>query len=153
LGSLERRLARSRWGESLARGLAALREVEERLFTFVRRQPRRFVAATGLSFLTWLSGAAEMWIVLHALGAQVDWQDAWLVEAGVVLVRNVTFFVPAHMGSQDAVMVVMIEALTGSPELGLAVALIRRGRELVFSTLGMAVGGWLGFRPGAVPAP
>jgi hypothetical protein len=67
----------------------------------------------------------------------------------VVLMRNVTFFVPAHMGTQDGVIVMMIGAVTGSPELGLAAALIRRGRELFVSAIGLGIAGWLGLKPSA----
>ena len=151
LAVLERKLGLSRWGEKLARGLAAFREVEQHLFTFVRHRPARFALAVAFSFVTWLSGAVETWIVLRFLGADVTWQDAWLVESAVVLVRNATFFVPAHMGSQDAVLVLVVGAITGSPELGLAVALIRRGRELITSSFGLSLGAWFGLRPTSAP--
>ncbi len=152
LASLERRLAKRSWGEKLTRGLAAFREVEEHLFTFVRRQPARFATALFLSFIMWVAGAVEMYVVLHFLGADVTWQDVWLLEAAVVLVRNATFFVPGHMGGQDAVLVLVVGAITGSPELGLAVALIRRGRELITSCFGLSLGAWFGLRPSAAAA-
>jgi uncharacterized protein (TIRG00374 family) len=144
LAALERVLARHPKADGFARALAAVRDIEQRLFTFVRHEPGRFGIAFALSFLTWVTGAAEIYAILWFLGTPVTWQDAWLVEAGVVLVRNATFFVPAHMGTQDAVTVLIVGAITGSPELGLAVALVRRGRELAWAAAGIAIGGWFG---------
>src|SRR5437773_523549 len=65
LAAIERRLAAGRWGEKLHRALELARDVEQRLFTFVRHRPLRFAAAIILSFVTWLSGAAEVFIVLR----------------------------------------------------------------------------------------
>ncbi len=147
---IEQRLAAGRWGEKLHRALGLVRDVEQRLFTFVRHRPLQFAAALGLSFVTWLSGAVEVYVILRFLGANVTFQDAWMVEAAVVLARNATFFIPAHMGSQDGATMLVAGALTGSPELGLALALVRRGREIFTSSIGLALGAWLGLKPGAL---
>ena len=60
------------------------------------------------------------------------------------------FFIPASLGATEAVMVLVYDALLGRPSLGFAVALIRRGRELLWIAWGL----WLGWleAPGAIAA-
>jgi hypothetical protein len=76
--------------------------------------------------------------------------EAWLIEAVAQLVRTGFFFVPASLGVTEAAMVLVYDALTGRPSLGFAVALIRRGRELVWIAWGL----WLGWleAPGVLGA-
>jgi len=142
LSSLEQRLGRSRWAGKLAEGLAGLREVDEHLFVFVRHTPGRFAASLGFSFLNWLFGAVEMYLIFYFLGHPISFADAWMVEATVVLVRAATFFIPGHLGVQDGAIALMGQALAGTPEIGLTVALLRRGRELAWTAVGLAIGGW-----------
>jgi uncharacterized protein (TIRG00374 family) len=149
LVSLQKRLEVGRWGARLSRGLAVLGDIEQRLYTFVRHKPATFTAAVCLAFTNWVFGALELFIVLRFLGAPVGFMDAWLMETCVVLVRNATFFIPGHLGTQDGIIALVGGALTGSPEIGLAAALVRRGRELVWSGAGLALGGWLGVKTAA----
>jgi uncharacterized membrane protein YbhN (UPF0104 family) len=152
LVSLQQRLHRSRWGEKLSRGLDALGEVEHRLYTFIRHRPAKFAGALGFAFLNWLFGAFETFLILRLLGMPVDLIDAWMLEACVVLVRNATFFIPGHLGTQDGTIMLVGGVLTGSAEAGLAVALVRRARELLWSGAGLVIGGWFGLKPTAATA-
>jgi len=56
--------------------------------------------------------------------------------------------VPAGLGFSEAAMVLLFGALTGQPALGLAVALIRRARELIWSAWGL----WFGWLTALEPA-
>ncbi|TAK99251.1 MAG: hypothetical protein EPO08_16855 [Rhodospirillaceae bacterium] len=152
LASLQQRLKAGRWGERLSQGLVVLGDIEERLYTFIRHRPAKFAGALIFAFLNWAFGAFETFLILRFLGMPVDLSDAWLLETCVVLVRNITFFVPGHLGTQDGVIVLVGGLLTGSPTAGLAVALVRRGRELLWSGIGLAIGGWFGLKPSAVDA-
>ena len=146
LAALESRLSRSQWGAKLALLLQAVKEIEEHLFHVVRRTPRRFAGAFAFAFLNWLFGAIEMFLIFHFLGHPIALTDAWLLESTVVLVRSGTFFIPAHLGAQEGTITLLAGALTGSPELGLAAAVVRRGREIVWSAAGLAIGAWFGLR-------
>ena len=146
LAALEQRLSRSRWGARLAKGLDVLKEIEEHLFHIVRKSPGQFTAAFALSFLVWAFGGIEMYLIFLFLGHPISVGDAWIMEAIIVLVRSATFFVPGHLGAQDGAITLVAQALTGSPDMGLAVALVRRGRELLWGVIGVALGGWVGLR-------
>ena len=151
---LQRRLERSRFGAKLAGLLVAVGEVEQHLFEFVRRTPAQFFGSLALAFFNWFCGVVEMYVILRFLGQPVTLWDGWLIETTVVLTRNASFFVPAHMGTQDSVITVVTEAVVGSAEVGLAVAVIRRARELIWSAVGLVIGGWFGLKPtAALEAP
>jgi len=152
LAAVERRLGDSRWGSQLARALLALRDIESHLFHFVRATPGRFATSMGLAFLNWFFGAVEMFLIFMFLGHPITFADAWMVESAVVLVRAGSFFIPAHLGVQDGAIALLGQALGGSPEIGLAVALLRRGRELAWTAVGLAVGAWFGLKDPPVTA-
>jgi uncharacterized membrane protein YbhN (UPF0104 family) len=146
LNAATRRLERSRWGGRLSRFITALDDVEHQMFTYVRRHPGNFVGSLIFFFMNWVGGAVEVWLILYLIGAKVSFANAWVIESGIVLIRSGTFFIPAHIGSLEAVTVLITAAFTGSSEIGLALALVRRARELFWSALGLGVGGWYNLR-------
>ena len=137
----------SRWVSklSLGSGLAALlhhiEAVDELFVAFYRDRAGRFAAAFALAFANWLLGALELYVIAWFLGSPLNWAEAWLVEALAQLVRAGAFFIPGALGASEAAMVLVFAALTGRPELGLTIALVRRGRELVWILWGLAIGG------------
>lgn len=118
----------------------ALDDIELELADFARGRPRRFAASTLLYFLNWAGGAAEVWLLLQLLDSALPFSHCWVAEAAVVSIRSLTFFLPAQLGSVEAVTVYVIGALGGSAEIGLALAALRRARELAWSALGIGVG-------------
>lgn len=146
LERVPRWLERQRFGARLARLTSALDAVEQQMFRYIRQHKARFAAALGLFFANWVAGAVEIWVILHLIGAPLSLAECWAIEAAVVLVRTATFFVPANLGTFEAVTVFVTAAFTGSLDTGLALALIRRARELFWSALGLGVGGWYHWR-------
>ena len=58
----------------------------------------------------------------------------------------------ANLGASEVGFVVLVGALTGQPALGLAAALMRRARELLWIVAGVALGWRLSFTPAVVAA-
>jgi len=153
---LVRRLAGrlgSRVGERALGALAALQDVEEGLVTFYRDHRGRFSLSLAASLCEWMTGAVAAWVALGALGQPVGWGDATAIEAFVVLVRSSLFFVPADLGTQEAALVLICGAVTGSPAAGLALAAVRRGADLVWVVWGLAVGSVWSLTDAAAPDP
>ena len=63
-----------------------------------------------------------------------------MIEGFLALVRTMLFFVPADVGTQEGSLVLICGAITGSPATGLALATIRRFRDLLLVVSGLAVG-------------
>ncbi len=139
----------SRFGNYVSdRGLAGrlagvlhhVEEVEDRFVTFYTRHRSRFLGASLLALANWIIGAVEIYAALWFLDHPVSIQEAWMIEAVAQMVRAATFFIPSSLGAQEGAFVLMIAALTGSPALGMAVALVRRFRELVWIGSGFLMG-------------
>ncbi len=124
-----------------------VRDMDERLIHFYTRNRARFAAAVGLAFLNWVAGAAEIYVAMIFLGHPVSFAEAWMIEAAVQLVRSAAFVVPAAVGVQEGTFFLVCGVVTGQPTLGVAVALIRRGRELAWLLLGAGFGLLYALRP------
>jgi len=107
---------------------------------FYANAPGRFSATVVLSFINWALGALEVWIAFQLLGAPVTIAEAWIIEAVVQLVRVGAFFIPLALGTQEGAFTVVVGALTGNPALGVAIAVLRRFRELVVLSAGLMMG-------------
>lgn len=131
----------NRLGRRAEAAIEAVRRIEAQLIAFYRNRPRRLAGAVGSEFVNWLLGTAEVYAALWFLGFAVSFGDAWMIEAVVVLVRAATFVIPSSLGAQEATFLVLCELITGSATAGVAVALIRRFRELAWTALGLGAGG------------
>jgi hypothetical protein len=106
----------------------------------------RAAASLGCFVLGWAVGAAEIYLILHWIGAGVDWQTALALETGSVLVDGILFFVPAKIGTQEGGKVLLFAALGLNPARGLTVGVVRRIRELAYAGLGLLALGALSAR-------
>ena len=108
----------------------------------VRRLYSRFPAllVCALFWITsWLIGCVETWVTLFALGVQTSFIVALIVETAGQSVRSVFFIVPAGLGIFEGGMVMICSLLGISGEVALALSLIRRAREALFSGPGLII--------------
>ena len=142
-------LHRYRFASRLEGVLNEIRAVDdelERLYVFA---PGRLWVSLGLAFLGWVLGATELLVISALLGYPLSLADVWTIEALVQLSRQATGFIPGSLGVMEGSMLLLYGAFAGDPSVGVAVALVRRMREVVFVMVGMAFGlGYLS-RPGA----
>jgi uncharacterized protein (TIRG00374 family) len=131
-----------RWhsGQRLARALDHIREVEDLFLQFYARHRARLLGGVALAVVQWFVGSLEVYAATVFLGHPVALHDAVMIEAVTQLVRAGAFFIPGNLGAQEGAFVVMCAAVTGSPTLGLSVAVVRRFRELVYILLGFGQG-------------
>lgn len=98
---------------------------------------RKKVASSRLLHLAaWAVGALESWVALWAIGTGAGWSELLVLEALVFSARTIAFFVPSGIGIQEGAFVAAGGLVGLAPEQALAVAALRRGREVV---LGMPV--------------
>ncbi len=129
-----------RFGPRTLAFLSAIEDIEGRLEQFYRRNGQRFAVAFLLSLATWVISAIEIHLALAFMGQPVTWIESLVIAAVTVLVRTALFLVPAGLGTQEGALVLVCSAITGVPEVGLAVAAVLRLRELVWIAVGLAVG-------------
>ena len=149
---LAARLAARHPGGRLEAALGHLRSIDDRFTGFYRHRPGYFAGALALALASWLLGAFELYVILDFLGRPITPAEAVITESVLQLVRAGSFFIPANLGASEVGFVVLVGALTGQPALGLAAALMRRARELLWIVAGVALGWRLSFTPAVVAA-
>jgi len=127
-------------GRKLAEIIDHIHAVEDQFIHYYTAHTSRMGLTIILSAVAWLFGAVEIYIAFYFLGHPISLGDACIIEAVTQMVRAGTFFIPANLGAQEGAMVVISAALTGSPTLGVANAIIRRVRELIWILMGYAAG-------------
>lgn len=95
------------------------------------RQTGRLAFAQNLQLIALLSGSLEVWLALRLFDHAVGLRDAIILESLTQAARTVAFMVPAGLGVQEAVLVVLGHALGIGPELALAVSMAKRIREVI----------------------
>jgi putative membrane protein len=126
---LLQRLIRSLGVEgALFRGMSAL---DEEIRGSLHR-PRGLLTAGTLQLLALLSGAFEIWFPLKLFAHPVSITAALMLESMTQAVRHLAFVVPAGLGVQEAGLVVFGHAVGVSGELALAVAMVKRVREVAW---------------------
>ena len=82
----------------------------------------------------------------HGLGKVSSDGEAIIIESVIQMVRAVTFFIPANLGTQDSALIVLAGAITGQPSAGAALAAVKRIREIVFVLWGFGLGSFYSLR-------
>src|SRR6201996_4524320 len=93
--------------------------------------PGRLAASAAFHLLAWIGSGGGTFIAFRLVGGQVSLTDALALEALLCTLRSIAAFVPAALGVQEAGYA-MLAPLFGLPaEMGLAVSLLKRAREIV----------------------
>jgi|GEM_PF-75222 len=118
---------------------ADIRELDDRIGGYYQRHHARFAASIGCHLLGWLLGTVEIYVILQLLDVQAGWGEALAIECLHHLVRTVVFWMPMNLGNQEGGNYAIFLAFFDNPELGVAVSLIRRIRELGWAGIGWCV--------------
>jgi hypothetical protein len=73
------------------------------------------------------------------LGLPCPWYVVLGVEVLSVLIDAVMFFVPIKMGTQEGGKMLIFKILAMDPAKGLAMGVIRRGREIFWALAGLCI--------------
>ncbi|HVV27476.1 MAG TPA: lysylphosphatidylglycerol synthase domain-containing protein [Rhizomicrobium sp.] len=91
----------------------------------------RLAASAALHLLAWIGAGVATFIAFRLVGGRIDLLHAVALEALLCTIRSLAAFVPAAIGVQEAGYA-MLAPLFGLPaEMGLAVSLLKRAREIV----------------------
>jgi len=113
-----------------------LRQIDHRVVDFYQNKRQRFFLSACGYFGGWLLDTLDIYLVAWLLGTPVGWTEALAIEALISVAKMLGMFVPGALGVQES-SIVLACRLAGVPEaLGLAYAIIRRGRDVVYASLG-----------------
>lgn len=121
---------------ALTKRAESLRQLDNRIFEFYRKDRRHFVLSTAAYFGGWMADTLEILLVSHLLGMPIDFSDALAVEAFISVAKALGIFVPGALGVQESGIVFLCYLFGLPPALGVSYAIIRRGREVVYVAIG-----------------
>jgi glycosyltransferase 2 family protein len=124
------------WAERSAAGAAALHTA---LADIYRRQ-RGLWASFALHLGCWIASAAEVWLALQLAGEPLPFSAAVAIESLLYAIRTAAFVVPQAVGVQEGAYLVLGAAFGLTPEMALALSLLKRARDLVIGL--PAIGVW-----------
>ncbi|MGH7046756.1 MAG: lysylphosphatidylglycerol synthase domain-containing protein [Stellaceae bacterium] len=122
---LAHRLGRG-WAERAAAGAAALHEALLRIYA---RRSRLWVGFS-LHLGCWIAGTFEAWLALHLAGAGLPFATVLVIESLLYAVRTFAFAVPNAVGVQEAAYVLIGASFGLTPEMALALSLLKRARDV-----------------------
>lgn len=96
----------------------------------IYRAPARITASVVLHLFCWIASGAGTWVAFRLVGAQVSLTAVIAVDSLVYAVRSIGFAVPNALGVQEAAYAAFAPLLGIGPEIGLAISLIKRGRDI-----------------------
>jgi putative membrane protein len=118
------------FGERFDRLVGGAKQLDRTVLTIYRR-PIRVIACGLWQLVGWIASGVEVWIALQYLGSPLPLGDAVLMMALVEAASSSAFLVPAALGIQEGAFLVLGNLLGLTPEVSLALALVRRARDVL----------------------
>jgi putative membrane protein len=101
------------------------------------RRPRRLLVAMGWHSVSWLLGGVEVCLALHFLGHDTSISNGIVIESLGQALKAVVFVMPAALGVQEGSYIVICQVFNISPELAIALSLMKRLREVALGVPGL----------------
>jgi putative membrane protein len=120
------------WAERTATGAAALHQALAAIY----RNRAGVWASFFLHFGCWLASAAEIWVALRFAGVALPFGSVIVMESLLYAIRSAAFAVPNAVGVQEGAYLLLGTAFGLTPEMALALSLLKRARDL---TIGLPV--------------
>jgi putative membrane protein len=92
--------------------------------------PGRVGLSAALHFAGWVVSAIGTWIAFRLIGARVDLASVIAIESLVYAARSAAFVVPNALGVQEAAYAVLAPLFGVGADVGLAVSLLKRARDV-----------------------
>ncbi len=116
----------------------------------VWRNPGRPLRASFHHSVSWLLGGIEVCLALHVLGTDVGLGEGLVIEALGQALKAAGFAIPGALGVAEGGYVVVCHLFGLSPELAIALGLVKRLREIGLGVPALLAWQWLEARPKVV---
>jgi uncharacterized protein (TIRG00374 family) len=117
---------------------ATLALMDEQITQFYHRDPRRFVRALALEYLSRCLFMGEYLLIALSVGLHVGYLRAYVMGGLTQLVQNIIFFVPFEVGVKEGALYLLFQLLGLDPTLGVYTAIVSRLRDIAW--IGVGVG-------------
>ena len=116
-----------------------VRGVEENLYSFYSTRRADFLAIVLLNLSAHVINIFEVCLILNLMRLPSSLASGFVIEAATKLINLVFFFVPARAGVYESGNALVFEALGMTTGAGVALAIIRKIRALVWVAYGLGV--------------
>jgi glycosyltransferase 2 family protein len=123
------------WAERGAAGAAALHAA---LVDIYRGRPGVWISFA-LHFACWIASAAQLWLLLWLAGSPLSFAAVLAIESLLYAIRTAAFIVPQAVGVQEGAYILLGAGFGLTPEVSLAVSLLKRGRDYAVGLPAVAV--------------
>jgi len=96
------------------------------------RKKARIIAGIAVHLAAWLMGMVEVWVALRFMGHPLGLAEILAIETVFFSWRSVGFFVPWNVGIQEGSYVLLGAAMGLTPDVAVALSLMKRVRDLLF---------------------
>jgi glycosyltransferase 2 family protein len=143
------------WADRTAAGTAAVHAV------LVSTYSRKAGVWGGflLHLACWIASALEVWCAVSLAGTPLDFRAVLVIESLLYAIRTLAFAIPNAVGVQEGAYILLGATFGLTPEMALAISLLKRMRDLVIGlpilAIWQAVEGdrlWRRFVPGRTTA-
>ena len=114
----------------LLRGSDAAVEAVTEMFDRIYHARTRVALSALLHFVGWIGSAVWAWLAFRLIGARLDLASVIAIEGLVCAARSAGSLIPNALGVQEAAYVVLAPLFGVGAEIGLAVSLLRRARDI-----------------------
>lgn len=107
----------------------------------VYQRHRDLLICAVFRLLAWITKSGEILLALYLLGFPVTFSEALIMESLSTAVASAAFIVPGALGVREGGIVIIGNLIGLTPEVSLALALIKRAREVIVGIPGLLT--WL----------
>ncbi|MBO0735888.1 MAG: flippase-like domain-containing protein [Alphaproteobacteria bacterium] len=122
------------WAERTAAGVAAVHAALTEIYQRRRRLSGGFI----IHLVCWVLSAVEPWVALRLAGVPLGFATVIVIESLVYASRTAAFAIPNAVGVQEAAYVLIGASFGLTPEMALAISLLKRARDLVIGLPALA---------------
>ncbi len=119
-----------RWIGRLLPGAAVHAAAVTQAMQTIHAQPARIVLSFGLHIIGWFAAAGFGWLAVRLIGQEIDFVSVVAIEGMLCAIRSAAVIVPSAYGVQEAGYTMLMPLFGLGPDIGLAVSLLRRGRDI-----------------------
>lgn len=117
--------------------------IDHALLRYYRDDPRGFALTTAYHGLGWLLGAGEVLFFFWLMGVTCDWRQAVIIESLTQATMAAAAFSPGGLGVQEISGTILCRLVGIGEAPGPALMLLKRARELFFTSVGVSLISWL----------
>lgn len=126
----------------LLKRLNGINEIETNVYDFYQNRRKKFFSLFGLNLVAHTLSVLEVFLALKMLGFESNFTVAFIIESLTKVINFAFSFVPGAVGVYEGGNGIILHALGYATATGVALALVRRGAILFWTTVGLTIILW-----------